>query len=250
MIQEAPESVTRQRVSPRTSVLFGVLLWLRHLQSPNGENAECRADGEEREGPWPADGAHDGRHELDGNGGEQESQRCLQCQRGPYGMWWDTFRDEHAELGAVGDDEETPDQRDRGEQPERAAERQANQGAADGADGERDDDQPWAADAIGDGAAPDAPDAADGNDGKPDDRCGSRWSGGEGVRRCGDAGGDEGGDPGPVGIQFGLTGALKSLVEHDLDIRANALNVCDIRANARNMPFDARPPNSMSKTPI
>lgn len=42
------------------------------VQSPNGENAECRADGEKGEGPGPANGAHDGWHELDGNCRQQE----------------------------------------------------------------------------------------------------------------------------------------------------------------------------------
>lgn len=76
-------------------------------------------------------------------------------------------------------------------QPERTAESEANQGAADSADGQRNDDEPWAADAIGHGAAPHAADAAHGNDGKAADRCGAGWRGVERVRRSGDAGGEE-----------------------------------------------------------
>lgn len=94
-------------------------------------------------------------------------------------------------MGAVGDDEESPHERDRRKQPERTAESEANQGAADSADGQRNDDEPWAADAIGHGAAPHAADAAHGNDGKAADRCGAGWRGVERVRRSGDAGGEE-----------------------------------------------------------
>src|SRR5689334_2600407 len=75
---------------------------------PDAADADRGSEGEGDERPPPADERHERRDELDGDGGEQEAERRLERERGADGVRRDALGDEHGELRAVGDDEESP----------------------------------------------------------------------------------------------------------------------------------------------
>src|SRR5579862_2702447 len=88
----------------------------------NENNTAKRSKSHQAERPRPSHTAHDGWDGLNGCCREQEPERDLQCQRSPHRVGGHMLGNEYAELCGISDDEEAPDERDRCQDPERAAE--------------------------------------------------------------------------------------------------------------------------------
>src|SRR5579862_3747152 len=167
-------------------------------EPPDADDAAGGTEGEDGEGPAPADLAGQGRDELDRDGGEEEAGRGLDGEGGAYRVRRDGLGDQGAELGAVGDDEEAPGPGEEGDEGQVGSEEEADGQGAGAAGGQGDGDQALAAGAVGDEASPDAAGAADGDGAE-----GGEGDGGRGVAAAGRcAGRQEGGDPGPEGVEL------------------------------------------------
>ena len=85
-------------------------------QPRHADDPEQRTDRQRREGPFPTDSIDEGWDHPDRHHRQRETQRRLNGQRGADVLGVGKLGDRGAELGAVGDHRQAPDQAKHGEQ--------------------------------------------------------------------------------------------------------------------------------------
>src|SRR5688572_23424205 len=110
-------------------------------QPPDGRDSRNRPESQHRKAPTPAGSLRDEWNELHWNHRQEKPQRRLNRQGGADCVGGNRLSHEGAELGAVGDDEESPRHRQRSEHPYRSPEEEPAEHTAAATHEKRDGDE-------------------------------------------------------------------------------------------------------------